>query len=138
MSIYTVPALSAVDFALTPHTPATITSPTQALASYTVPGLSAVGFAVAAYSPPTYMNVGWELLLAFPTQYGGLRVFDNGAAFDLCLVATSDAPTGMGGQVRVRKGGVTYAAYLVETSDGDASTVRVRTTTGVKAIRRKT
>ena len=118
MSVYTVPSLSAVDFALTAHTPVTVTSPTQALSVYSVPSLSAVDFAL--------------------TTYSGFRVYDNGAAFDLCLVATADAPTGMGGQLRLRKGATTYAVYLVETSDGDASTVRIRTTTGVKAIRRKT
>lgn len=140
MSVYTVPSLSAVDFALVAHTPATITPATQALSPYTVPSLSAVDFALTTWTAPTYMDVGWELLpsTSFPTQFSGFRVYDNGAAFDLCLVATADAPTGMGGQLRVRKGGTTYAAYLVETSDGDASTVRIRTTTGVKAIRRKT
>jgi len=138
MSLYTVPALNAVDFALTAHTPASIASPTQALSPYTVPGLAAVDFALTTWTPPTYMNIGWELLSSFPTQFSGFRVYDNGAAFDLCLVATADAPAGMGGQVRLRKGGTTYAAYLVETSDGDASTVRIRTSAGVKAIRRKT
>lgn len=75
---------------------------------------------------------------AFPTQFSGFRVYDNGAALDLCLVATADAPTGMGGQLRLRNGATTYAFYLVETSDGNASTLLVPTTTGVKAIRRKT
>lgn len=140
MSVYTVPSLSAVDFALTAHTPVTVTSPTQALSVYTVPSLSAVDFALTTWTVPSYMDVGWELLptSTFPTQYSGFRVYDNGAAFDLCLVATADAPTGMGGQLRLRKGATTYAVYLVETSDGNASTVRIRTTTGVKAIRRKT
>ena len=139
MSVYTVPSLSAVDFALTAHTPVTVTSPTQALSVYSVPSLSAVDFA-RDVDGASYMDVGWELLptSTFPTQYSGFRVYDNGAAFDLCLVATADAPTGMGGQLRLRKGATTYAVYLVETSDGDASTVRIRTTTGVKAIRRKT
>ncbi len=140
MSVYTVPSLSAVDFALVAHTPATITPATQALSVYSVPSLSAVDFALTTWTAPTYMDVGWELLptSSFPTQYSGFRVYDNGAAFDLCLVATTDAPSGMGGQLRLHKGGTTYAAYLVETGDGDASTVRIRTTTGVKAIRRKT
>ena len=85
-------------------------------------------------SDPTSLPSG----SVFPTQYSGFRVYDNGAAFDLCLVATADAPTGMGGQLRLRNGATTYAFYLVETSDGDASTLLVPTTTGVKAIRRKT
>lgn len=72
----------------------------------------------------------------FPTQFFGLRVYDNGAVQDLCLVATADANSG--NQLRLRKGGTTYAVYLVDTSDGNASTVRIRTGAGVRAIRRKT
>lgn len=75
---------------------------------------------------------------AFPTQYFGLKAYYRGAVKDLCLVAVADAPAGMGGVPRVRKGGVTYAVYLVETSDPNASPVRVRTSTGVKAVREKT
>lgn len=81
----------------------------------------------AAYVPP-----------GFPTQFFGLRVYDNGAVQNLCLVATADAPTGMGASPRVRKGGTIYAVYLVETSDPNASTVRCRTSAGTKAIRLKT
>lgn len=71
---------------------------------------------------------------AFPTQYQGLRVrwVTN---LDLCLVAIADAPTGMGGSPRVRKNGVDYAIYLVETTDPHASPVRLRTSAGTKAIR---
>lgn len=74
----------------------------------------------------------------FPTQFAGLRTWHSGALLELCLVATADAPAGMGGQPRVRKGGVTYAVYLVATTDPQASPVRIRTSTGVKAIRKKT
>lgn len=74
----------------------------------------------------------------FPTQYSGLRVYYGGAVRELCLVAAADANTGMGGAPMVRKGGVTYAVYLVETSDPDASLVRMRTSAGTKAIRLKT
>jgi len=73
---------------------------------------------------------------AFPTQYSGFRLFDNGVASDLCLVALADAPAGP--QLRLRKGATTYAVYLVETTDGQASPVRVRLSTGTKAIRWKT
>jgi hypothetical protein len=52
------------------------------------------------------------------------------------LVALADAPAG--NQIRIRKGGTDYAAYLVDTSDGNASAVRVRTSAGTKAIRLKT
>ena len=141
MSIYTVPSLSAVDAALVAYTPPSIASPTTTLAAYTVPSLSAVDAVMAAYTVPTYMDVGVELLPSgpvFPTQYQGLRTYYGGAVVELCLVATADAPTGMGAVPMVRKGGTTYAVYLVETSDTDASFVRIRTTTGTKAIRRYT
>lgn len=73
----------------------------------------------------------------FPTQYSGLRVWDS-AMVELCLVAESDAPTSMGGAWKVRKGGVDYAVYLVETSDPLATSVRIKTSVGVKAARIKT
>lgn len=74
----------------------------------------------------------------FPTQFFGLRVWDVDHMVELCLVATADAPAGMGGQLRLRKTATTYAVYLVETTDPNASTVRIRTTTGTKVIRLKT
>lgn len=74
----------------------------------------------------------------FPTQYSGWKVRSTGSTIELCLVATADAPTGMGGQLRFQRTAGTFAAYLVETSDPNASPVRVRTGAGVKAIRRKT
>ena len=74
----------------------------------------------------------------FPTQYSGFKIQRTGGTIELCLVAEADAPSGMGGVLKIRKGGVTYALYLVETSDGNASPVRIRTTTGTKAVRLKT
>ena len=74
----------------------------------------------------------------FPTQFSGFKVRKTGSTIELCLVATADAPAGMGGQLRVRKGGVTYALYLVEVGDSNASPVRIRTSTGIKSIRLKT
>lgn len=74
----------------------------------------------------------------FAPQFAGLRVFCGGTVKQLCLVAKADAPAGMGGAVVINKNGVLYAVYLVETNDGNASTVRIQTTTGVKAIRLKT
>ena len=75
----------------------------------------------------------------FPTQYDGWRVAKAGAVvITLCLVAEADAPTGMGGVVKVRQTGGTLAAYLVETGDSNASPVRIKTVTGIKAIRLKT
>ena len=74
----------------------------------------------------------------FPTQFLGLRAYYQGAVRDLCLVALADAPVGMGAVPRIRKGGTDYAVYLVETSDSNASPIRIRTSAGTKAIRQKT
>ena len=72
---------------------------------------------------------------AFPTQYAGLK-FYKGTIQELCLVALADAPAG--NQIRIRKGGTDYAAYLVDTSDPNASGIRVRVGAGTKAIRLRT
>jgi hypothetical protein len=75
---------------------------------------------------------------SFPTQFAGLRVYYGGAVRELCLVAEADAPTGMGGVLKVNKNGTLYAVYLVELADTNATPVRVQTSTGTKAIRLKT
>lgn len=75
---------------------------------------------------------GVAVISGFPTQYLGLRVYD-GAVIDLCLVAVADAPSG--DMPRLQKNGTTYAIYLVDTTDPDASTVRMQTNDGTKAIR---
>ncbi len=74
----------------------------------------------------------------FPTQYMGLRLRETSATVDLCLVAIGDAPAGMGGVLTIPKNGVDYALYLVETSDPNASQLRIETTVGVKSVRLKT
>jgi len=73
-----------------------------------------------------------------PPQFAGLRTFYNAAVRELSLVASADAPTGMGGVLKINKAGTLYAAFLVETSDPNASSIRVRTSTGTKSIRLKT
>jgi hypothetical protein len=136
--IYTGPSLTAVDFALTAHTPANIAPATQALASYTVPSLTSVDFVLTTWAPPTYQDVGWELLPGgglFPTQFSGLR-YQDGSVQELCLVATADGNTG--NQLRIHKSATTYCVYLVDTTDPDASPIRIQTTAGVKAVRFKT
>lgn len=75
---------------------------------------------------------------SFPTQFSGVKVRKTSSTIDLCLVATADAPAGMGGVPKVNKNGTIYALYLVETSDPNASPVRIQTSTGTKAIRLKT
>jgi len=140
MSAYTIPALNAVNFALTAHTVPSLASPGSALASYTVPSLSAVDFSLTSYTAPTYMDIGWELLpdLSFPTQYFGLKAYYRGAVQNLCLVAEADVPGSMGGVLKVNKNGTLYGVYLVETTDPNASPCYIRTSTGTKAIREKT
>lgn len=135
MSVYTPPALTSVDFALTPHSVPSIASPQNALSVYTTPALNAVNFALSVFTVPTWMNVGWELLSSFPAQFAGLRYF-LGTVKELCLVALGDAPAGP--QWRIRKGGTDYAVYLVDTTDPNASQVRIETGAGVKAARLKT
>jgi hypothetical protein len=76
-----------------------------------------------------------SVVISFPVQYAGLRFF-KGTVQELCLVDPADAPAG--DQWRVRKGGTTYAVYLVATTDPNASHVRVHTNDGIKAARLKT
>lgn len=61
MSVYTVPALNAVDFALTSFTPEVLPSNISVLSAYTVPALNAVNFALTSYTPPTYPTIDFEL-----------------------------------------------------------------------------
>lgn len=91
-------------------------------------------FRVRTYAGP----IARGAVVAFPTQFLGLRIFYGGTVKDLCLVAVADAPTGMGGQLSVDKNGTTLCIYLVETSDLLASAVRIETTAGTKSIRLKT
>ena len=135
MSVYTPPALNAVNFALTPHSVPSIASPQNVLTAYTTPALNAVNFALGVFTVPTWMNVGWELLSTFPAQFAGLRYF-LGTVRELCLVALGDAPAGP--QWRINKGGTDYAVYLVDTTDPNASQVRIETGAGIKAARLKT
>ena len=94
-------------------------------------------FALSSYTVPTWIYVGWELLSTFPAQFAGLRTFYGGSVVELCLVAAADAPSGMGGQLFVDKS-ATRCIYLVETTDPQASSVRIQTTAGIKSIRLKT
>ncbi len=74
-------------------------------------------------------------VVAFPAQFAGLRYF-LGTVKELCMVALADAPAGP--QWRINKGGTDYAVYLVDTTDPNASQVRIETGAGVKAARLKT
>lgn len=61
MTLYTPPALNAVNFELDAFTPEVLPSNNSALTSYTVPSLSAVDFALVAYTQPTFPSVDFEL-----------------------------------------------------------------------------
>ena len=93
---------------------------------------------VFARHDPNVSPVSVVVPPSFPTQYFGLRAYYDGAVVDLCLVAEADAAAGMGAAPLFDKNGTTYAVYLVETSDPNASWMRTRTSAGVKAIRRWT
>lgn len=73
----------------------------------------------------------------FPTQYAGLRVYYHGAVQELSLVVEGDAPSGMGGIWKIRNSATQYAVYLVETSDPNATPIRIQTGSGIKALRIK-
>lgn len=78
------------------------------------------------------------LIGGFPVQFFGLKLKNLNSILDLCLVAEADASTGMGGVIKILKGGVNYSLYLVETDDSNASPIRVKTSVGIKSIRLKT
>lgn len=130
-------AASQVDFALKQAAPVTglrwnglLLGMPVATVAYRAPGAS------------TYVQVVGATLVwassSFPLQYAGLRVQANGRMVELSVVDLANAPSGMGGVWRVQMVGSTKAVYLVDTTDPQASPVRVRTTTGTKAARLKT
>lgn len=87
---------------------------------------------------PLLMNLGMFSGAPGLTEFFGLKAYYGGAIHDLSLVAEGDAPAGMGGVLKIMKNGVKYAVYLVETGDPEASPIRIRTSTGTKAIKVKT
>ena len=83
----------------------------------------------------SFIDAVIEEIGSFPTQFSGLRYF-LGTVRELCLVALADAPAG--DQWRIRKNSTDYAVYLVDTTDPEASQVRIQTSAGLKAARFKT
>jgi hypothetical protein len=78
---------------------------------------------------------GFDVAAAVIAQFAGLRYF-FGSVLELALIDPADAPAG--DQWRIDKNGTTYAVWLVDTSDTNASRVRVYTNDGIKAARLKT
>ena len=70
------------------------------------------------------------------TTYPIVFARTSSGTVQLLTVAEGDAPSGMGGVLKVNKAGTNYAFVLVDASDPKASPVRVKTTTGVKSIRK--
>lgn len=67
------------------------------------------------------------LYLLQVSLYHGLRVQSVG---ELVLCDVGNCP------LRIRKGGITYGIALVDTSDPDASAIRIKTGAGIKAIKK--
>lgn len=64
-----------------------------------------------------------------PAYYHGLKVQGIG---ELALCDVGNHP------LRIRKGGVTYGIELVDISDSNASPLRIKTSAGIKALRKYT
>jgi hypothetical protein len=76
--------------------------------------------------------------ISFPEQFFGLKTFYGGSIQDLSLVAVANSPTGLGGVLKINTPSGVKTIYLVETSDSSASSVQIKTLTGIKSIRKKT
>ena len=69
MSVYTPPALNAVDFDLTVQPAHSVVPAETVLSVYTIPALTAVDFALTTYAPPVYNRINFELLPGGGTTY---------------------------------------------------------------------
>jgi hypothetical protein len=123
VSVYTPPALNAVDFALSAFTPADVTPYGIALSTYTPPALNAVDFALSAYTPPTFPYVGWELLpsnnITGTASFGqGAGTFDAVATAISNITATADFGQGAGTFDAVGTTGTPPGPVIVRRGDG--------------------
>jgi len=84
---------------------------------------------VASIEHPTYPSAKLhiEYLGEVPAYYHGLKIQGEGE-LALCDVGTHP--------LRIRKGGTTYGIELVATDAPNASRIRIKTGTGIKAIRK--
>lgn len=62
MSIFTQPALNAVDFSLTVQPAHSVAPYINTLSVYTAPALNAVDFALSLYTSPVFNTIDFELL----------------------------------------------------------------------------
>lgn len=79
MPVYTPPALTAVNFALTEQPAHSVVPAYNVLTTYTIPALTAVNFAIVTYVIPVYNRINFELLSAVVTYYGILKRWTGSA-----------------------------------------------------------
>lgn len=97
--------------------------------------VSSTGQAYSQTGPYTRPWCGCIVTLkAGEAQLPALRYSDGSGTHGLRVVPNGSGNPNMGGIPKMRKDGVTYDVYLVETTDPTASHVRIKTTQGVKAI----
>jgi hypothetical protein len=77
---YTPPALTAVDFALSPFAVEVLVGADSTLTSYTVPSLTAVDFVLTAFAMEDFPSVDFELESS-PGGYFGILKCWTGAAW---------------------------------------------------------
>lgn len=101
---------------------------------YTPPDVYADGGSYSSDDGVSWTGYGWDLMFEdwgepLITYYHGLKVRGVGE-LALCDVVTHP--------LRIRKGGTTYGIELVNTSDANASKIRIKTGARIKAIRKYT
>jgi len=82
-------------------------------------------YTLASTRTPSLYGTGGEVV----AYYHSLKVQGEG---ELALCDVENNP------LRIRKGGTTYGIELVATDDPNASRIRIKTETGIKAIRKYT
>ena len=93
MTVYTVPALDAVDFEISAAVPESVTNHVTTLTAYLAPALAAVAFALVPYTPPTFLSIDFELRDVAPTvTTNAIDPLQVGVPFSQQLVATGDEP----------------------------------------------
>jgi len=82
------------------------------------------------------LDIGWLYLYVEYTAevplVDGLKVQTSGGMIELALADVGTHP------LRIRKGATTYGIELVETNDPNASPIRIKLASGIKALRKYT
>lgn len=90
------------------------------------------------YAGTTTLTCYFDELVLFPPQFGGFKMRTSSGTVELCMVARGNGNPNITDKLRTQKGSTIYDLYLVETSDINASSVHIKTSQGIKAIRKKT